>query len=453
MNFNKKYLKYKKKYLSIKNQIGGMFNKGDIVRVTGENNIVVENRSGRQNYSDVEGEIIESKLSPNGTRVYYLATKFGYALEVNSAVHNITLNRVPEGQVLRPGLAHLGLNYVFPPPSDPPLQFTSALPPAVAHQPPPDPPKFGLAFAPPPSPPERRRYHIYKVNDIVSVNGEIRLGLFKDQQNLSNTSVYKKIGKIIRADEYSYNIPIYDIQFDDTLSFGVNEDFIKKLTHQEILSRQQALDQQELELERQILERRQQELEQQILAAQQQPWIAAQQQQQPWLQQERPLTEARTKKATINRKDGQGSFTQLREKPNGSNFVSGSVLINGTEVDILEGDKLYPDWQYVRKPDTEVRGWVRKIYLQNPEVERQLTEVGTRKARVYRNDGQADFIKLRETPNQSSKFKPVPDLPNGTIVDILEREELNAEWQYVRFSPYRDTNVSGWVKKIYLQYL
>ena len=39
------------------------------------------------------------------------------------------------------------------------------------------------------------------------------------------------------------------------------------------------------------------------------------------------------------------------------------------------------------------------------------------------------------------------------IVDILEREELNAEWQYVRFSPYRDTNVSGWVKKIYLQYL
>jgi len=377
MNNQKKYLKYKIKYHELKNQIGGMFNIGDRVRVTGDNNIVVLNHSGEKNYSDVEGEIIESKVTPNGTRVYYLSTQFGYALEINSIWHNITLIRVPEGQVQR--LAHLGLKFNFPPPSDPPLRFTSALPVAFAHQPPPDPPNYGFSFnPPPPSPPERRRYHIYQLDDIVSVNGDIRLGLFKDQQNLSNTSVYKKIGKIIRANEYSYKIPIYDIQFDDTLSFGVNEDFIKKLTHQEILSRQQAaeqraLDQHELELERrqeelerQILERRQQELEQQILAAQQQ--------QQPWLQQERPLAEARR-------------------------------------------------------------------------------ETGTRKARVSRNDGQADFIKLREIPNQSSKFKPVPDLPNGTIVDIFEGEELNAEWQYVRFSPEQDTSVSGWVKKIYLQYL
>jgi len=32
MSFDKKYLKYKNKYLKLKNQIGGMFNIGDIVR-------------------------------------------------------------------------------------------------------------------------------------------------------------------------------------------------------------------------------------------------------------------------------------------------------------------------------------------------------------------------------------------------------------------------------------
>ena len=74
------------------------------------------------------------------------------------------------------------------------------------------------------------------------------------------------------------------------------------------------------------------------------------------------------------------------------------------------------------------------------------------KARINRTDGQANFIKLREKPQLTSNFEPVQDLPNGTIVDILEGEELNAEWQYVRFSPDRDTDVRGWVKKIYLQY-
>ena len=74
------------------------------------------------------------------------------------------------------------------------------------------------------------------------------------------------------------------------------------------------------------------------------------------------------------------------------------------------------------------------------------------KARINITDGQADFIKLRETSRQSSNFvQDVPDLPNGTIVDILEGEELNAEWQYVRFSPDRDTDIRGWVRKIYLQ--
>ena len=289
---------------------------------------------------------------------------------------------------------------------------------------------------------------IYQVNDIVSVNGMIHLGLFKNQQNPSYTQVFQKIGTIIEASEYSDGVPIYDIQFDDIYGFRVNEDFIEKLTPQEIRSRQQAAeqraqDQQQKNLEERILERRQQE--QQILAAQQ--------------QQERQLAEARrkagTKKATINRNDGLATYTQLRVEPNElSTFVIGSVLFNGIEVDILDGEN--GEWQHVGfspNPGTEVSGWIRKKYLQNHEVERQLAEAGraeakAKKALVNRNDGGADFIKLRETPNLSSNFKNIPDLPNGTIVDILDE---NAEWQYVRFSPDRDTDVRGWVKKIYLQ--
>ena len=72
---------------------------------------------------------------------------------------------------------------------------------------------------------------------------------------------------------------------------------------------------------------------------------------------------------------------------------------------------------------------------------------------INRNDGKANFIKLREEPNESYNFMPVPDLSNCTNVDILEEKELNIQWVYVRFSSDRDTNVSGWVKKIYLQYL
>ena len=86
---------------------------------------------------------------------------------------------------------------------------------------------------------------------------------------------------------------------------------------------------------------------------------------------------------------------------------------------------------------------------------RSLREV-TKKARINRTDGQAKFIKLREKPQLTSNFEPVQDLSNGTIVDILEGKnwniEWNPEWQYVRFSPDRDTDIRGWVRKIYLQY-
>jgi hypothetical protein len=478
---------------------------GNRVRVRGNYNIVVLTPSGNQNYSDVEGIITRSQFAPNGKLVYYITTQYGDAMEVNNTEHQITL--VPEVQPAMRQQPHL----------NPPMRQQFAFAP-----PPPNPPNISFNFnPPPPPPPERRRYHRYQLNDIVRVNGLIHLGLFKYEQNPSYTRVFQKIGTIIEASEYSDGVPIYDIQFDDTCGFRVNEDFIEKLTPQEIRSRQQAAeqraqDQLQENLEEQILERRQQELERQIrqqqqpqqqsqpqwgqqapvqqysdmelklmgllpISVQQAPvqqqlqwgqpqqlsqpqWGQSQQPSQPqWgqpqqqpshLQQERQLAEARrkagTKKATINRNDGRAKYIQLRIEPkNDSTFVIGSVLFNGTEVDILEGENT--EWQYVRfspDRDTEVRGWVRKIYLQNPEVARQLAESVTKKALVNRKDGGAEFIKLRETPNQTSNFKNIPDIPNGTTVDILEE---NGEWQNIRYSPKPGTEVRGWVKKIYLQ--
>jgi hypothetical protein len=149
MSFNKKYLKYKNKYLKLKNQIGGMFNKGDRVRVRGNKNIVVQNQSDIQNYSEVEGEIIEHVVSPNGTNVYTVKTEFGYALEINSNEHNITKLNTDLGRQ-----AFAFAHAAAPPPPNPPIV------------------RFNMA---PPLPPssEPKRYHIYQVNDIVNVNGEI----------------------------------------------------------------------------------------------------------------------------------------------------------------------------------------------------------------------------------------------------------------------------------------
>ena len=154
--------------------------------------------------------------------------------------------------------------------------------------------------------------------------------------------------------------------------------------------------------------------------------------------------EARTRIAKVSRNDGQASFIKLREEPNASSSFRGSDLPNGTIVDILLEEEPYPGWEYVLGRDTDVRGWVEKIYLQY-----LLGEARTRIAKVSRNDGQASFIKLREEPNAFSSFIG-SDLPNDTIVDILLKKESYPDWEYVLD---RDTDVRGWVKKIYLQYL
>ncbi len=91
-----------------------------------------------------------------------------------------------------------------------------------------------------------------------------------------------------------------------------------------------------------------------------------------------------------------------------------------------------------------------------PQQERQLAEarreVETRKARVFRNDGKGNHTQLRVEPKESSTFVLGSVLFNGIIVDILDEEELYQGWEYVRFSPNQDTDIRGWVRKIYLQY-
>ena len=91
-----------------------------------------------------------------------------------------------------------------------------------------------------------------------------------------------------------------------------------------------------------------------------------------------------------------------------------------------------------------------------PQQERQLAEarreVETRKARVFRNDEKGNYTQLRVEPKESSTFVLGSVLFNGIIVDILDEEELYPGWEYVRFSPNQDTDIRGWVRKIYLQY-
>ena len=454
MSFDKKYLKYKEKYQKLKNQIGGMFNVGDRVRVRGNKNIVVENRLGQQNYSEVEGNIVKRDVAPNGMDIYTVATEFGYALEINSTEHNI--NKVSGGQVqpamhqqLQPTMYH-GQSTPLP---NPPLRLTSALPVAFAHQQPPDPPKFGFGFAPPPPPPQpQRKYHQYKVNSWVEVDG-----------------APIESGVIIKADEYNFGIPVYDIRIEHP--YPKDNFILEKVLESKILKRLDPIAElAKLEQIRKLFDEAKERKEMDIArfgqsAAQGNslfaefgqsatPLKSSRRAEAERAEGERQLAEARTRKAVVFRNDGEANFIKLREKPEQtSKFKSVLDLPNGTIVDILDGKEWNAEWEYVRySPD--IHGWVKKIYLQKQQ-ERQLAETrreaGTRKALVFRNDGKGTFTQLRVKPNEFSTFVFGSVLFNGTIVDILEEEELNAEWQYVRYSPDRDTDIRGWVRKIYLQ--
>ena len=143
----------------------------------------------------------------------------------------------------------------------------------------------------------------------------------------------------------------------------------------------------------------------------------------------------------------------LRARPSEGSEMTDILILPDSPLELLRDHGKF----FKVKTKDGREGFLRWTYIKEKDrLPPHLREV-TRKAIVNRNDGQANFIKLRENPNELPNFKPVPDLPNGTNVDILEGEERNvqwsAEWEYVRYSPDRDTNVSGWVKKIYLQYL
>jgi hypothetical protein len=143
----------------------------------------------------------------------------------------------------------------------------------------------------------------------------------------------------------------------------------------------------------------------------------------------------------------------LRARPSEGSEFTDILILPSSPLELLRDHGKF----FKVKTEDGKEGFIRWTYIKEKDkLPPHLREV-TRKAMVNRNDGKATFIKLREKPNESSDFMPVPDLPNGTSVDILEGDERNvqwyAEWEYVRFSPDRDTNVSGWVKKIYLQYL
>ena len=142
----------------------------------------------------------------------------------------------------------------------------------------------------------------------------------------------------------------------------------------------------------------------------------------------------------------------LRARPSEGSEMTDILILPSSPLELLRDHGKF----FKVKTEDGKEGFLRWTYIKEKDrLPPHLREV-TRKAIVNRNDGQANFIKLRENPNELPNFKPVPDLPNGTSVDILEGDERNvqwyAEWEYVRFSPDRDTNVSGWVKKKYLEY-
>ncbi len=545
MSFNKKYLKYKEKYQKLKNQIGGMFNVGDRVRVTGNKNIVVKNSLGLQNYSKVEGNIVKRNVAPNGRDIYTVETELGYALEINSHEHTITkLNTDLGRQEQRFAFAH-------------------------AAPPPPNPPTVRFNMAPPPPPPQpRRKYHQYEVNSWVEVDG---------------TPIKK--GVIIKASEYNFDIPVYDIRIEnidptDNIVLEKVSEFtiIKKLDSiAELIRLQQirklideAKERKKMDIARfgqsaaqgnslfaefgqSALEQQQQQaLEQRALEQ-----LALEQRQLGRVefgQSATPLETSRRAKDTqlaatpvripgtnfeplikgiFKPNDTQSKF--LRLEPSDYSEMKIDIIENNDPLDILSKDK---NFLFIRSRSKE--GWVKREHVETqvnieelvkdkryrhgleirqpikvsaiqtlmlrarPSIwsefthvvvpgislelvsdhekffkvktedgkegfikwnniaekerlppHRSLREV-TRKARINRTDGQAKFIKLREKPQLTSNFEPVQDLPNGTIVDILEGEnwniEWNSEWQYVRFSPDRDTDIRGWVRKIYLQY-
>jgi hypothetical protein len=143
----------------------------------------------------------------------------------------------------------------------------------------------------------------------------------------------------------------------------------------------------------------------------------------------------------------------LRARPSEGSEMTDILILPSSPLELLRDHGKF----FKVKTEDGKEGFLRWTYIKEKDrLPPHLREV-TRKAIVNRNDGQANFIKLRENPNEFSNFMPVLDLPNSTNVDILEGEERNvqwnAEWEYVRYSPDRDTNVSGWVKKKYLEYL